>query len=129
LAVDDEPVIADLFRQRFRREARDGTYVMRFATVMRFTGSAAEALDQLAEEIEPELIVPLSDINRPGVDRLELLREVKRRRPVLPAMSGWSVLPEVNDIIRVRRESARDRRQMAPDQVDLDNAERAAKAR
>ena len=57
LVVDDEPDVADLFRQRFRREARDGTYVMHFA------GSAEEALDQLAEEIEPELIVLLSDIN------------------------------------------------------------------
>jgi CheY-like chemotaxis protein len=78
--VDDEPDVADLFRQRFRREARDGTYVMHFA------GSAEEALDQLAEEIEPELIVLLSDINMPGMDGLELLREAKRRRPDLPVM-------------------------------------------
>jgi hypothetical protein len=28
LIVDDEPDVADLFRQRFRREARQGTYVM-----------------------------------------------------------------------------------------------------
>jgi CheY-like chemotaxis protein len=31
LVVDDEPDIAHLFRQRFRREVRDGTYVMHFA--------------------------------------------------------------------------------------------------
>jgi CheY-like chemotaxis protein len=80
LVVDDEPDVANLFRQRFRREARDGTYVMHFA------GSAEEALEQLAEEIEPELIVLLSDINMPGMDGLELLREVKRRRPDLPVM-------------------------------------------
>jgi len=80
LVVDDEPDVAELFRQRFRREARDGTYVMHFA------GSGEEALDQLAKEIEPELIVLLSDINMPGMDGLELLREVKRRRPDLPVM-------------------------------------------
>jgi CheY-like chemotaxis protein len=31
LVVDDEPDVALLFRQRFRREARAGTYVMHFA--------------------------------------------------------------------------------------------------
>jgi CheY-like chemotaxis protein len=40
LLVDDEPDVADLFRQRFRREARQGIYVMHFAA------SGAEALDR-----------------------------------------------------------------------------------
>ena len=31
LVVDDEPDVALLFRQRFRREMREGTYVMHFA--------------------------------------------------------------------------------------------------
>jgi CheY-like chemotaxis protein len=31
LVVDDEPEVADLFRQCFRREARNGTYVLHFA--------------------------------------------------------------------------------------------------
>ena len=31
LIVDDEPDVADLFRQRFRRETRHGTYVLHFA--------------------------------------------------------------------------------------------------
>jgi CheY-like chemotaxis protein len=55
--VDDEPDVADLFRQRFRREARQGNYVMHFAA------SAAEALDRLSREIRPVLIAILSDIN------------------------------------------------------------------
>jgi CheY-like chemotaxis protein len=80
LVVDDEPDVADLFRQRFRHEARDGTYVLHFAF------SAAEALDRLAGEIEPEPIVVLSDINMPGMDGLELLGEIKRLRPELPVM-------------------------------------------
>ena len=80
LVVDDEPDVPELFRQRFRREARQGTYVLHFAA------SGEEALDRLAGEIEPELIVLLSDINMPGMDGLELLREVKRRRPELPVM-------------------------------------------
>jgi hypothetical protein len=31
LVVDDEPDVAELFRQRCRREKREGTYVMHFA--------------------------------------------------------------------------------------------------
>jgi CheY-like chemotaxis protein len=80
LVVDDEPDVPDLFRQRFRREARQGIYVLHFAA------SGEEALDQLTGEIEPELIVILSDINMPGMDGLELLRAVKERRPELPVM-------------------------------------------
>ena len=75
LVVDDEPDVADLFRQRFRREARDGTYVMHFAN------SGEEALKQLAEGIEPTLIVILSDINMPGMDGLTLLGEIKTAVP------------------------------------------------
>jgi CheY-like chemotaxis protein len=80
LVVDDEPDVADLFRQRFRRETREGTYVMHFA----FSG--AEALERLAGEIEPELIVILSDINMPEMDGMQLLGEIKRLYPDLPVM-------------------------------------------
>jgi CheY-like chemotaxis protein len=62
LVVDDEPEMVELFRQRFRRETRRGTYVLHYAT------SGAEALDRLAAEIEPTLVAVLSDINMPGMD-------------------------------------------------------------
>src|SRR5258707_8129376 len=42
LVVDDEPDVAELFRQRFRRETRQGSYVMHYAA------SGVEALDRLA---------------------------------------------------------------------------------
>ena len=80
LVIDDEPDVAELFRQRFRREIRQGTYVLHFAL------SAEEALACLADEIEPQLIVILSDINMPGMDGLALLREIKKLHPDLPVM-------------------------------------------
>jgi CheY-like chemotaxis protein len=45
LVVDDEPDVADLFRQHFRRETRQGTDVMHFAA------SGEQALERLASEI------------------------------------------------------------------------------
>jgi CheY-like chemotaxis protein len=80
LVVDDEPDVAELFRQRFRRETRDGTYVIHFAN------SGEGALELLTEGIKPTLIVILSDINMPGMDGLTLLGEIKDRFPELPVM-------------------------------------------
>ena len=80
LVVDDEPDVAELFRQRFRRETCQGRYVLHYAT------SGAEALDRLAGETEPKLAVVLSDINMPGMDGLQLLGEIKQRFPDLPVM-------------------------------------------
>ena len=71
IVVDDEPDVAELFRQRFRREAREGTYVMHFAA------SGEAALELLGGGIEPGVIVILSDINMPGMDGLQLLGEIK----------------------------------------------------
>jgi CheY-like chemotaxis protein len=80
LVVDDEADVADLFRQQFRREVRQGQYVMHFAQ------SAEQALDMLGNGIRPELIVILSDINMPGMDGLGLLRKVKEQRADLPVI-------------------------------------------
>jgi CheY-like chemotaxis protein len=51
VVVDDEPDVAEVFRQRFRREARQGVH---------FAASGVEALDRLAGGIDPELLVILS---------------------------------------------------------------------
>jgi CheY-like chemotaxis protein len=94
LVVDDEADVAELFRQRFRHEVRQGLYVLHFAH------SGEAALTMLAEGIRPELIVILSDINMPGMDGLTLLGEIKRR---------WSELP----VIMVTAYGDEDRRRMA----------------
>jgi CheY-like chemotaxis protein len=80
LVVDDEPDVADLFRQQFRRELRSGRFTMDFAQ------SAAQALDRIAVPDGTTLILMLSDINMPGMTGLELLPKVKAARPDLPVI-------------------------------------------
>ena len=80
LVVDDESDVAELYRQRFRREVRQGMYTMHFAN------SGEDALGKLAGGVEPTLIAILSDINMPGMDGLDLLGEIKQRYPELPVM-------------------------------------------
>jgi CheY-like chemotaxis protein len=79
LVVDDEPDLPELFRQHFRRELRDGGYLLHFA-------SCGEGGLRRIAELGRELIVILSDINMPGIDGLELLRRTKELRPELPVL-------------------------------------------
>ena len=110
LVVDDEQDVAELFRQRFRRETRQGLYVLHFAF------SAEEALARLAEEIEPQLIVILSDINMPGMDGLALLREIKKLYSDLPVM----MVTAYGDEERRRRASEYGARDFLSKPVDFD---------
>jgi CheY-like chemotaxis protein len=110
LVVDDEPDVAEMFRQRFRREARQGTYVLHFAT------SGEEALDKLANGVQPKLIVILSDINMPGMDGLSLLCEIKTRRPELPVM----MVTAYGDDDRCRRASEAGAHEFLTKPVDFD---------
>ena len=113
LVVDDEPDVAELFRQRFRRETRQGTYVLHYAT------SGAEALDRLAGEIEPTLVSVLSDINMPGMNGLQLLGEIKRRLPYLPVM----MVTAYGDDERRRRASEHGVAEFLTKPVDFDHLE------
>ncbi len=80
LVVDDEPDVAPLFRQQFRRDLRAGRFDMAFAT------SAAEALSVIEDAQDRDIILLLSDINMPGMSGLEMLPKVKAARPDLPVL-------------------------------------------
>src|SRR5579859_2894603 len=80
LIVDDEPDVESLFRQHFRRDIRDGRFIMEFAN------SAPSALDRAKTIPDPSLILILSDINMPGMSGLEMLPKVKAARPNVPVI-------------------------------------------
>lgn len=80
LVVDDEPDVADLFRQQFRRDVRAGRFTMEFAL------SAAEALERAKTIPDPSLILILSDVNMPGMSGLEMLPKVRSQHPGVPVI-------------------------------------------
>lgn len=80
LVVDDEPDIELLFRQQFRRDLRDGRFVMKFAQ------SAQGALQLITDATNASLILILSDINMPGMSGLDLLPQAKAARPEVPVI-------------------------------------------
>jgi|SRR6516162_2456530 CheY-like chemotaxis protein len=72
LVVDDEKDIQILFEQRFRKEIRNGE--MHFV----FTYSGEEALEYLNQHVS-EAVLILSDINMPGMNGFELLKQIKAK--------------------------------------------------
>ena len=80
LVVDDEPDVELLFRQQFRRDLRDGRFVMEFAQ------SGQGALQCITDATNTSLILILSDINMPGMSGLELLPRAKAARPDVPVI-------------------------------------------
>ena len=80
LVVDDEPDVEALFRQQFRRDLKSGRFLMEFAP------SAPAALQRAVDIGDPSLILILSDINMPGMSGLEMLPEVRAKRPDVPVI-------------------------------------------
>ena len=73
LVIDDENVIRELMREILERAGYDTIGA----------GTADEALDLLADN---EIGLVVSDIVMPGLTGLELLEEVRARRPSLPVI-------------------------------------------
>ncbi len=77
LVVDDEEDVQTLFKQRFRKEIREGEFVFAFQQ------SGEDALNYLHQH-DHEAILILSDINMPGMSGLQLLKRIRTEKPAPP---------------------------------------------
>ncbi len=75
LVVDDEDDVAQLVRQKFRKQIREGEYDFIFAQ------NGKDALAKL--ESNPDTIMVFSDINMPEMDGLTLLGKLNTESPLL----------------------------------------------
>ena len=72
MVVDDEEDVQSLFKQKFRKEIKEGKVDFYFAL-------SAEAALRFLENNEASVVLILSDINMPGMNGLELLKIIKEK--------------------------------------------------
>ena len=99
LVVDDEPDVEPLFRQQFRREMHEGLYRLEFAN------SGETALHMLDGRAGDETILLLLDIDMPGMGGLDLLPNIKGRKPGLPVFV-ISAYGDADTVSRARKRGA-----------------------
>jgi CheY-like chemotaxis protein len=119
LVVDDEPDVEALFRQQFRRDLRAERFVMDFAA------SASDALTRIAGVGEHSLILIFSDINMPGMSGLEMLPEVRARRPDVPVI----MITAYGDVATHRRALERGAEGLLTKPIDFGQVRQAIDAR
>jgi len=111
LAVDDEPDVEFLIRQRFRRQIREEEFVFRFAH------HGEEALSAL--DAEPDIDLMLLDINMPVMDGLTLLSELQERQSAVRAI----IVSAYGDMANLRTAMNRGAFDFVTKPVDLSDLE------
>lgn len=113
LVVDDEPDLAELIRQKFRRHVRRGEYEFLFA------GDGEEALRLLREQPGVDLV--LTDVNMPRMDGLTLLAELARLQGEV--VCGAVVVTAYGDMTNIRLAMNRGAYDFLTKPIDLDDLE------
>ncbi len=90
LVVDDEDDVAQLIRQKFRREIREQQYEFVFAK------NGYEALARLGENPDTDMV--FSDINMPEMDGLTLLDKLGETSPLLKTV----IISAYSDMANIR---------------------------
>ncbi|MEM1043073.1 MAG: adenylate/guanylate cyclase domain-containing protein [Bacteroidota bacterium] len=114
LVADDEPDLAALIKQKFRRRIRKGELDFLFAA------DGEEALEHLREH--PDIDLVLTDINMPRMDGLTLLAELtrlKREDDVLGAV----VVTAYGDMMNIRTAMNQGAFDFLTKPIDLDDLE------
>src|SRR5207249_10024498 len=98
LIVDDEPQVAEILAKSLGREGHQAT----IAT------SGEQALS-LVGTYDPDAL--FLDVSMPGMNGLDVLAEVRRRRPSLPVVviTGHATPDEVAQVKKIGRASCRER--------------------
>ena len=113
LIVDDEPDVAELFRQRFRREVRQSQYAMHLAGCR---GNLGQARRRRPARTDRRAI----GYKHPGHGRAGLLQEVKRCNAELPVI----MVTAYGDHERRRAARERGAADFITKPVDFDNLKR-----
>lgn len=113
LVVDDEPDLAELIRQKFRRHVRRGDYEFLFAN------DGEEALGLLREHPGVDLV--LTDVNMPRMDGLTLLAELNELQE--EAVLGAVVVTAYGDMANIRMAMNRGAYDFLTKPIDLDDLE------
>jgi signal transduction histidine kinase/AraC-like DNA-binding protein len=95
LVVDDEPDVAVIFRQKFRRRIAAGELDFQFAA------NGKLGLELL--ESDPEISLVFSDIRMPTMDGLAFLKAIKTldRKVLLPlVVSAYDDMPNIREAMR-----------------------------
>jgi class 3 adenylate cyclase/FixJ family two-component response regulator len=112
LVVDDEDDVAQLIRQKFRRQIREQEYEFVFAQ------NGKDALAKLHENPDTEMV--FSDINMPEMDGLTLLEKLGEESPLLKTV----IISAYGDMANIRTAMNRGAFDFITKPVDFQDFER-----